>query len=311
VATKPAQNHPISPQSGRSLVHNALTKSALLAAALVIGATAGMLSGLGGQQLYVIGLYEVAAGAVGAYVLVALAHASASRQQGVHLALAAAFALSWLAADVVVDAALSRQQWITDVADAGLMLADSAVLRGDDDPAGLVDESLLADTGAKGWRGATRLRIKRGFVVVRAGAMTRVVTTPPWLHVLLMGLRAGIVALIVARALAHLRAEPLCAQCGRAMQRRQVGRIDRSAADALAAHWKTGDRTAPLRSEDDVAAGPFIVLEDRCPAGCTQLPGWELRRLRGRGLGRATPGVFAALPATVHGLAADATPQAR
>jgi hypothetical protein len=265
----------------------------LLLIALALGAAVGTITALAASALSLLGLYELAAGGVGAFALVASAHAVGSHGLRSHLAAAALFAVTWLCVDLAVDGALSRRRWIADVGAAGLMLADEAVLRDDDDPAALVDDSLLADTGARGWRGATRLRIDHGLLVLRAGEMTRVVAMPSWLHLLALGARAGVVALLVARALAHLRAEPRCGRCGSALRRARIGYVDEAEAADLASAWADDQRVAP----DAGAKGAIAVLEDRCPAGCSIAPGWELRRLRAHGLGRAAPGVIAALPA--------------
>ena len=251
------------------------------------------------------------------------------RQPSLHLLMAGCVATSSLAAQVSVDAWLLHQSLVRDVAANGLLLADEAILRGDDDPAALVDDSLRVDTGVGGLRGAARLRLASGLPVLRVGGQVRALRMPAWLHALLRGALAAWVAVLCARALANWRTEPRCPTCGGNLERTVKLGVSEVDAQAIAAYWRdlrsalgpaddtaigavadtagaitgdaTGDATAdgpPLPAihiAHQEANAPVQLLEDRCTAQCGVVVGWELRRARGRGLQSRAPGPIASV----------------
>ena len=167
--------------------------------------------------------------------------------------MAGCVATSSLAAQVSVDAWLLHQSLVRDVAANGLLLADEAILRGDDDPAALVDDSLRVDTGVGGLRGAARLRLASGLPVLRVGGQVRALRMPAWLHALLRGALAAWVAVLCARALANWRTEPRCPTCGGNLERTVKLGVSEVDAQAIAAYWR--DLRSALGPADDTAIG--------------------------------------------------------
>lgn len=250
----------------------------------MIGAALGATAGLAGHTLELIGLYDLVAGLAGGFALVALAHLVGERRAAVHFAAAALLGVTWLGAYLVTDAFTLRELLIRRAADAGVLLGDEAIVRGDDDPAALIDDTLLAETGSRGLRGAARLRLQRGLRVLQVAERARVVPMPAWLHALALAARAALVAILVARALAAAHEEPSCARCGEQLERREAARFDAADADRAAALLAERDEAGllSLAATKGAANGGFVLLADRCPGGHSARDGYELRRLRGR-----------------------------
>lgn len=273
--------------------------------ALTVGALLGALAALAAETLGLIGLYEIAIGLAGGFALVVAAQLLDLRARMLHLVLAGCLATASLASQVGVDAWLLYQGLVRDVTDNGLLLADDAIVRGDDDPAALVDDSLRVDTGAGGVRGAARLRLSGGLPVLRVGGQVRSLRMPSWLHALIRGALAAWIAVLCARALANWRAEPRCTRCGGALDRERALGVDDAEALAIAQHWAALDPRTLARDEapplpapgfqDRGANAPVELVRERCPAPCAQVVGWELRRARSRGLRARSPGPIARL----------------
>ncbi len=276
-----------------------------LVGAGLTGAALGVVSGVGGRSLFLMGLWPLAAALAGGFALVTFAHLTRERRRLWHLVAAGLLALAWLAADRGSDAVLFHLEQTSEVGRRGLLLADHAVVHDDDDPAALVDASLLAETGAAGWLGAARVQLRVGVPALRVLSVSRVFKVPVWAHALWLALRAALVALVASRALEQLRAEPVCDRCGRSLRRRRLGWLSEDAAREVAETWQKGPSPTqpaamgdPVRALPELAAQrdarwPVAVLEDRCPAGHTHVAGLELQRARGRGLARRSPGPLA------------------
>ena len=245
------------------------------------------------DSLFLLGLWPLAAALAGGFGLVSAAHLLRQRSATVHLAAAALLAMAWLSADRTGEAWLFRFHQIDQVAHHRLLLADHAVLHDSNNPEELVDAALLAETGAAGVLGAARVQLRRGVPVLRVLRSTRVIHAPLWGHVVWLALRAALVALVAARALEQLRYDPVCATCGAWLRRKELGWISEAVALRLQSDWRDGERTAPVIT---AASGEVQVLEDGCPNGHSTQPGYALRRPRGRGLARRTPGPIARLP---------------
>lgn len=283
-----------------------------------MGLVLGALAALASETLGLLGLYEIAIGLVGGFALVIAAQLLDLRRPALHLVLAGCVATGSLASQVGVDAWLLYQSLVRDVADNGLLLADEAILRGDDDPAALVDDSLRVDTGVGGVRGAARLRLASGLPVLRVGGQVRALRMPVWLHALLRGALAAWIAVLCARALANWRAEPRCPTCDGPLDRRRVLGLNEADADAVVEHWRelqaagaTSGAELPLPAsgpQDAGAAAAVELLEERCPSPCARVTGWELRRARGRSLRARTPGPMARLARSAPGAADESGP---
>ncbi len=283
------------PRRRRSL--QGLSALTLTAAALLTGALLGGVAGLAGHTFELIGFYDLTAGLVGGFLLVALAHRLAERRLAVHLAAAALLAAGWLTAWLATDAWALRAVLIRHAADAGVLLADDAIVRGDDDPAGLVDDTLRAETGSAGVRGAARMRLQRGLRVFQITDHVRVVPMPSVWLALVLAARAALVALLVARSLEALRSEPLCPTCGRALVRDVAAYADETDLTALRALLEAGE-PEDLRTwctNHAAAGGPYVLLRDHCPDGHGSAPGYALWRQRGRRFATATAGPVAAV----------------
>ena len=283
--------------------------------ALLGGVVVGAITAVASDSLFLVGLWPLAAALAGGFGLVTTAHLLVQRRLIVHLVAVTLFALGWLVCDRTGDAWLFRLHQQQQVAQSGLLLADHAVLTDSDNPDVLIDAALLAETGAGGVLGAARVQFRHGIPVLRVLRSTRVVHAPLWGHVLWLALRAALVALIVARALEQLRADPVCSTCGAWLRRQELGTVTADEASALRDAWRAGERRAPqVRPATSTATSlvhePITVLEDHCPTGHTTSPGYELRRPRGRGLARRAPGPVARLdpmPASGQVVMTDAT----
>lgn len=271
----------------------AFTPVVLAVVAALSGCIIGVLSGLAARQLHVLGLWEVAAAWSLALMLVAAGHLLQLRRPGVLTAAALIASLAWLMGHHTADAWAFRNEQIRSVAHGGLLLADDAVLHDTDDPAALVDFSLLGETGASGVIGAARVLLSRGLTVQRFAGVSRIVALPSWLHALFYGLQAAFVAVIVGRALGQLVFEPICSRCGSFLRRKRLGAVDATERDRLAAAWREGIRAVP---ELVKSGGALIATEERCPRGCTHEPGFTLLQRRTIGLSRAHPGAVGSLP---------------
>lgn len=246
--------------------------------------------------MFLLGLWPLAAALAAGFMLVSTAHFTGERRSAAHLAAALTVALAWLGADRAASAWLFHQHQQRVVASEGLLLADHAVITDSDNPDTLIDAALMAETGAGGVVGAARVQMRSGITVMRVLGDTRVIRAPLWAVVVWLGLRAAIVALLVARAFEQLRGEPVCAVCKQWLRRERMGWLDPVTFDDLKDDWLTGKRSSP---EVQQQPGQLLVFRDTCPTGHSVAPGFEIRRARGRGLGRSRPGTLAALSPAV------------
>ena len=274
----------------------------MTAAALLTGALLGGLAGFAGHSFELLGFYDLTAGLAGGFVLVALAHRSAERRLAVHLAAAALLAGAWLTAWMATDAWALRAVLIRHAADAGVLLADEAIVRGDDDPAALIDDTLRAETGAPGVRGAARMRLQRGLRVFQIGQHVRVVPMPSVWLALVLAARAALVALLVARSLEAMRAEPTCLLCGNALVRETMARAGEADVPELKRLLDTADEAALATwcAAHRDAHGAYVLLRDDCPQGHAVAPGYALWRQRGRRFAAASAGPVAVLPMRIE-----------
>lgn len=280
--------------------HQSLSALALWSIAAIGGVCVGVVTAVAGDTLFLLGLWPLAAALAGGFGLVATAHLLRQRRLFAHLVATTLFALGWLASDRTANAWLFRVHQQQHVAQSGLLLADHAVLHDSDNPDVLIDAALMAETGAGGVIGAARVQLRHGVPVLRVLRSTRVIRTPLWGHVLWLALRAALVALIIARALEQLRADPVCATCGAWLRRQERGVVTAEEAAMLRTAWLQGERRPPEFNHPESTSAtlvvePISVLEDSCPNGHSVAPGYELRRPRGRGLARQAPGAIARL----------------
>lgn len=272
--------------------------ASLPAAVVTVGVAMGLgvVTGLAGRVVALVGLYEVLAALVLSIVAVAACHLFRHRPGKLAPLLAILAALAWMAAHRVTDAWAFRSEQAQAVQQEAAHLVDQFVAAGADTPLQLVDAGLQAETGHGGLRGALMVLLKGGVVATRALGQARVLPASLAVHVAVLGLLAGLVAVVIHRALVHLAGEPICATCQRYLRRRQLGHVDADEAARLAEAWSQGQREEPHRLS---SAGIALAYEDTCPAGHTQRPGYALVRARRRGLARTAPGPLAALPPMV------------
>jgi len=265
----------------------------LVLAACALSLLVGAVTAAAGRSVLVLGLYDVVAALSISVGVVAFVHLARWRPGAAATALSILCALLWLGSNRTVDALLFRLEQGQEVARQAPELAPEFIAANAQTPLDLVDAGLAAETGASGLRGALRVSLRVGIVVSRAFGVSRVLPAPPWLVVLSMALEAAFVALIVARALQHLAREPMCAQCGRYLRRRPLGRCAAEEIERLATAWAQDRRVAPRISD---MGGAAIAFEDHCPAGHTAQPGYAILGLRRHGLARQVPGPIADLP---------------
>ncbi len=270
---------------------------ALCAVAMAVaGALVGVVTGLSSRTLHIIGLYEVTAGLTLAFAGVTLAHLLRVRRGLVAMACIAA--LAWLAGHHGSEAWLLRLEQARTISEQGLLLADHALIHDSDDPEELADAALLAETGASGVQGAARLVLKRGLRVQAVAGHVRVLPLPLWAHVLFYALQAALIAIWLGRALGHLADEPICPRCGAWLRRRTIGYVGEDRGRELAVSWRAGERLVPGECEDSATSDrQLLVLEDRCPNGHTEAPGYEVRRRRRLSLTGVRPGPLGRLEA--------------
>lgn len=260
------------------------------------GAALGAVAAVASESLAIVGLYETAVGLAGGFALILAAQLLDLRAATLHVALAATLATTALASQFTVDAWLTRQSLIRDVAAHGLLLADDAILRGDNDPGALVDDSLRVDTGIGGVRGAARLRLASGLAVLRIAGQVHALRMPVWLHALCRGALAAWMAALCARALANWRAESRCPHCHGPLARTVLAAVTEPDIALIVARWRANQPTLPRVELVREATAAALVYQERCPR-CACIVGWELRRTRGRGLAALTPGPIATIAA--------------
>lgn len=272
----------------------------LLAAVLV-----GVITGFAGRVVSVLGLYDVVAALALSVVAVALHHVAQRRPGPERFLVASLAALTWLGAHRTTDAWAFRQEQGQAVLEQTDLLAADFIVSGADTPLQLVDAGLAADTGVPGLRGALLVQLKTGVVVHRALGATRVLPAPSWLVALFAACEAAFVTLVVARALGHLRNEPVCATCGRFLRRRALGPLTGQEVARLADAWSRGDRQVPTSTSKNATVA--LAYEDTCPQGHSHLPGYAAIRSRRRTLfgGRALFSAKAATPGPLASLAPE------
>lgn len=264
--------------------------------AALVAALAGLISGVASRTLYILGLYEVAAGLTLGVVAVAWLHLLRVRDPRLLWVTAAVIGVVWLGCHRGAEAWLFRLEQGRQIGEHGLLLAEEAVLHDQDDPLSLIDASLMAETGADGVRGAAALLLGRGLTVQRVLGVDRVLPAPPWLHALLYAAQALAVTFFVGRALAGMALEPICPVCDAWLRRRRLGGLSEAQGHALAQAWRRGQRPSPPQAVARPGAGePLLLFEDRCPRGHETGPGWELRRRRRLRFGASAPGRWAAM----------------
>jgi hypothetical protein len=270
------------------------------AAALLIG----IVTGFAGRIVHVIGLYEVFAALTISVVAVAMHHALQHRPGPGRFVVAILTTLGWMAAHQWTDAWAFRQEQGQIVAQQTDLLAEDFVVSGADTPLQLVDLGLQADTGIGGVRGALLAQMRAGLVVQRAFGAARVLPLPRWGFALALACQVAFVALVLARALANLAQEPVCATCGRFLRRQKLGSVGCHEVARLAQAWSEGERAMPQLTgagHNVTATGPgaATIYADTCPSGHSLQPGFAAVRVRGRQLATSAPGPLAALPPIV------------
>ncbi|GEM_PF-3144329 len=265
--------------------------------ATLIGAFIGVLTGLAGRQFYVIGLWELAAGWMLAFSTVAVCHLLGLRPGRVAVVIAALSAIAWLTAHHGADAWAFRSEQVHLVAERGLLLADQAVLRDTDDPGKLVDLSLLGESGRGGVLGAARVLLGRGLAVHRALGISRVLPMPGWLHAIIYGLQAALVAFVVGRGLGRLADAPSCDRCGAFLRQQRLGGVASDDVETIQRRWSEGQAWLPELVDRRDASMALLLTRDVCPRGCSVQPGYSLLRPRRIGLSAQSPGLVRRLPA--------------
>ncbi len=258
----------------------------LILAALTIGAA----TGLSGRFVTLVGLYPVAAALSLSVLSVAVLHLWTLRPGWERFPLAFALAAGWWLGYRAADAWAFRQEQAREVDAASGLLVEDFVVSGAQNPMDLVDLGLQADTGAPGLRGALLAQWRGGYVIQRApGGFCRVLPTSTPVSALLAGLEIAFVMLMVARSLAHLRQEPVCARCGAFLRRQGVGHADSAEIAALLEEWQQ----ASARPPRVVTQGVALVYRETCPHGHSVEPGWSIVRLRRMKWTPSVPGPIA------------------
>lgn len=254
----------------------------------------GIACGLAGRVVYLLGLYDIAAGLGLGAAAVALCHL-AQRPLGAWAGPVAMLAAGlWMAAAQTTDAWAFRQEQAQWLQGQPLLLAQDLAVAGVDDALALVDAGLRAETGADGLTGSWLAQGKAGVILQRAIGSQRVLPAPLPVRAAVMGGEIAFVALVVWRALQQLAREPVCPVCRRFLRRRPLGRVGQAQVDALRQAWALGDRALPT---GDAAIAVALVYEDTCTFAHLMQPGLALVGLRGHRWGAQPPGPLAMLPA--------------
>ncbi len=256
---------------------------------LVAAALIGVVTGFAGRVVSILGLYAVVAALALSVVTVAVHHLTQRRPGSSRFLVSILAALTWLGAHRVTDAWAFRQEQGQAVLEQTDLLAADFIVSGAETPLQLVDAGLAADTGVPGLPGALLVQFKAGVVVHRALGATRVLPAPRWLFALFAACEAAFVTLVMARALGHLRGEPVCAACGRFLRRRVLGPLDGQEVARLAEAWSHGQREVPVPGTVNHSSAA-VAYEDSCARGHSRLPGYAVLRSR-----RRTPGPLASL----------------
>lgn len=273
----------------------ALRSLIALLGTVLLAVLVGIVTGFAGRVVSVLGLYDVVAALALSVAAVAIHHLAGTRPRAGRFVVAALASVAWLVAHRVTDAWAFRQEQGQAVIEQTDLLAADYIVSGAETPLQLVDAGLAADTGTSGLGGALLVQVKAGVVVHRALGVARVLPAPRWLYGLVAACEAAFVTVLIARALAQLQLEPVCATCGRFLRRQALGPLDATEVARLAQAWTRGDRSPPV--PDPQRAAVAMAFQDTCPAGHSRLPGYAALSVRSRaGLRSQTAVALASLP---------------
>ena len=261
---------------------------------LPLACALGVATGLAGRVFTIFGFYEVLAALTLSVAAVAIAHLLRWRPGAGALVIALSAGSLWLAAHRLTDAWGFRAEQAQAVVRESSELAEDFLVSGADTPLQLVDLGLNAETGADGVRGALLVEWYGGPLMLRALGLERRLPPQPLTQALLLSATLALLTVLLRRALLHLAAEPMCAVCGRYLQRESLGRVAPDEARRLTMAWAQGERVAGEVTAQ--ALGPEL-LRETCTAGHSAQPGFALVQRRSRGLGSGGGGLMARLPA--------------